>query len=254
MKSKISSLLFLFIITIVFHPNLVYADDSLPRNDFTIPAELVLSSNSITVDAFFFPIGWSEKGLFAYAGISPLIGNNGYSVSYAVLNLTTDSCLWHFNDFGEYPEPHTTALKTSWSKQQKILNTTLFKYGIVSREIGKFTRFPFKYGDDSVYSEYKLQRENSCAGNPIVDSDLYIRTTTNGSKRVAHQLYGCDAPGFSERSSGALDAIFIVGGLVSPFEPRVAIISGLISAYGESPQPTMYKINGAHIVKGFSRK
>jgi len=253
MKTSIYISLVIITLTIVFRPGSASATDTLPSNSYTVPAELVLSSDSVTVDDFFFPIGWSKKGLFAFAAIGSLEGNDKYSVTYVVYSMATDSCLWRYDDFGEYPEPHTAALKASWVQQQKKLNTALSGYGIVNRAIGNFTLFPFKYADDSVYSELKLLRENKCAGNLIVESNLYIRTTKNGSKRVAHQLYGCDAPGFSERPAGAPAAMFVIGALISPFEPRVVSITGVTPAYGESPTTT-YKLNGAHLSNGFSRK
>jgi hypothetical protein len=231
----------------------IYSEDTAGTGTYSVPSELELYTEDNYVDAFLFPIGWSRNGFFAFAGIGPLEGNDKYSVTYAVYNMVTDSCLWTFDDFGEYPEPHTAALSASWAKQQDTLDLVFSMFGIENRAVGKFTGFPFQFADDSVFAYVKLKREASCAGNPIAETELFVRSAERGTKRIAHNVYGCDAPGFNDRSAGVLEKYFIVGALISPFESRMAIISGVVSAYGETPRPATFTIHGAHLSTGFKK-
>jgi|GEM_PF-2769231 len=218
---------------------------------YPVPAELPLKVDTSYIDICFFPIGWSKHGHFAYAGIAPPEGSEYSSVRYGIYDMKTDSCLWVHDDYGEYPDSYAETMRKSWVTQRNIVEVALRRYGIAAGSAGKFLTFPFRYGDDSLSADMELLREHECDGNPVVEASIYIVSVNKGKKRIAHELYRCDIPRLAGRSIVACDRMSIIGALVSPFEPRMAVICGYVKVQEETWR---YDFYGSHIVTGFGKK
>lgn len=218
---------------------------------YPVPAEQSLKADTSYIDIGFFPIGWSKNGHFAYAGIAPPEGSEYSGVRYGIYDMKTDSCLWIHDDYGEYPDSYAETMRLSWAAQRHSVEAALRHYGIAAGAAGKFLPFPLRYGDDSLSADIELLREPECDGNPVVEASIHIISVNNGKKRIAHELYRCDIQRLSGRDTVARDRMSIIGALVSPFEPRMAVICGYVKTQEETWR---YDFYGAHVVNGFTKR
>lgn len=190
----------------------------------------------------FYPIGWSKTGAFAYF-VEPADEACGcYFADLIIQDLRTDKVLWKHEYRGE--ESGKETLKSHWAKNRKEFSRKLAQFGIRAQQ--KFDlQNAFDYQKDRLTAEVK-EKPNvrdvfAVAGNLIVR----LTSKERGAKTIYEYKFD------PKKYEAFLDAE-LAGGLLSPFEPRAAVVMiETYRGYEGPPNITRITIVGASLTSGF---
>ncbi len=192
----------------------------------------------------FYPIGWSKDGKFAFYTEPADEACGCYFAELIVQDLRTDKVLWQKSYSSE--NGGADDLQKYWAKNQKEFSRRLAQYGIVPNKDFTLLDSPLKAADDTfsidLFSDVKIAEDTYISKGNIV---LKLLSDKKGAKTVYQKTY--DGKGYD----GVMNTE-IGGMLLSPFEPRSAII--LIETrrgYEGPPHTTNIKIVGATLNGGF---
>lgn len=191
----------------------------------------------------FYPIGWSKDGKFAYY-VEPADEACGcYFADLIIQDLRTDKILWKRSYTSENGGAET--LKKYWAKNQKEFSQKLAQYGIKRQKRFALQNSAINYQKDVLTPEIKvntsLEDEFAVTGNVV----LRLISKEKGRKTIYEKTFD---PKKYEGFRGAE----ISGSLLSPFEPRAAII--MVETYRGwegPPNVTQIKIVGTNLTTGF---
>lgn len=254
MRKIIVSVLFLFVICLNGADNLSFAQGRNSKTIYNVPSILELTNNSSNGDVSvtptariiekFYPIGWSKDGKFAFYTEPADEACGCYFAELVIQDLRTDKIIWQ----KKYNSENGGAddLQKYWTKNQKEFSRRLAQYGIVPNKDFTLLDSPLKTADHTVnvdlFSDVKIAEDTyNSKGNVI----LKLLSDKKGAKTVYQKTY--NGKGYD----GVMNAE-IGGILLSPFEPRSAIV--LIETrrgYEGPPNITNIKIVGATLNGGF---
>jgi hypothetical protein len=191
----------------------------------------------------FYPIGWSKDGKFAYY-VEPADEACGcYFGELVIQDMRMDKILWQ-RDYNSDGKPEDT-LKKYWAKNRKEFSRKLAQYGIVAQKRFTLQNSKINYQKDVLIPEIKVNtavdNEDKVAGNVL----LQLISKQRGRKTIYEKKFD---PKKYEGFRGAETA----GGLLSPFEPRAAII--MVETYRGwegPPNITQIRIVGTSLTTGF---
>lgn len=196
----------------------------------------------------FYPIGWSKDGKFAYYTEPADEACGCYFASLIIQDMQTDKVVWSYTnvnqDFGDNPPEET--IESFWKKHQKEFSRRLAQFRIVAGSDFKLLNSPLETANDSIkidfFSDVQLTEDfYNSKGNVI----LKLISNKKGAKTVYRKSY-------SGTGSAGIINISIGGVLLSPFEPRTAIVLVETHRGWEGP-PNVTQINpvGANLMTGF---
>ena len=191
----------------------------------------------------FYPIGWSKSGAFAYY-VEPADEACGcYFGKLVIQDLRTDKILWErFYNSEELP---VNTLKKYWAKNQKEFSRKLAQYGIRAQKQFALQNSPIDYQKDVLTPEIKVNttvtNEMLVTGNVV----LHLISQQRGRKTIYEKKFD------STKFDAFRDAL-ISGSLLTPFEPRAAIvIMETHRGYEGPPNITRIRIVGTSLTNGF---
>lgn len=248
MKQKTFSLLMLSLLVLALTGVSAFAQNKL----FSQPKRLLLlgdtteetNENPRLMKEYFYPIGWSKDGKFAYYLEPPDEACGCYFAEIYIVDLKTDKVLWTKKYEGDMEKPED--LKSTWKKFQKLFSQRLNQYGIVAAKNLTLLGETFEANGDSFTIDY--------FADVNLDEDPYnskgsitvkIISTNKGIKTLYQKT-------FKGENNAAILGSSLGGVLKSPFESRVAVIRVDTQRGWEGP-PHVTKISvvGADLNKGF---
>ncbi|HRH42779.1 MAG TPA: hypothetical protein PKY82_14210 [Pyrinomonadaceae bacterium] len=248
MKNKTFSLLMLSLLFLALTGVSAFAQNKL----FQQPKRLLLlgdtleetNENPRLMKEYFYPLGWSKDGKFAYYLEPPDEACGCYFGEIYIVDLKTDKILWSKKYEGQMDKPED--LKSTWKKFQKLFSQKLNQYGIVAAKNFTLLGENFEANGDSFKIDY--------FADVNLDEDPYnskgsiavkMVSATKGKKTLYQKTFK------GENNAGIL-ASSLGGVLKSPFESRVAVIRVDTQRGWEGP-PHVTKISvvGADLNKGF---
>lgn len=191
----------------------------------------------------FYPIGWSKDGVFAYY-LEPADEACGcYFARLVIQDLRTDKILWE-RSYNSDGKPEDT-LEKYWTKNQKEFSRKLAQYGIRAQRQFALQNSAVNYQQDVLTPEIKVnttvENEYEVAGNVVVQ----LISKEKGKKTIYEKKYN------PKKHESFRDAE-IAGSLLSPFEPRAAIVTVETHRGWEGPpHVTKIRIVGTTLTTGF---
>ena len=257
LHKKLLVVTFLLLGTFVFGQYFVSALTKKPNSTYGIPSRLSLkgdengggeeSPDKLLLEKFY-PLGWSKDGKFAYYTEPADEACGCYFANLIIQDMRTDKVVWSYTnvnqDFGDNPPEET--IKSFWKKHQKEFSRRLAQFRIVAGNDFKLLNSPLETVNDSIkidfFSDVKLTEDAyNSKGNVI----LKLISGKKGAKTVYRKSY-------SGTGSAGIINIGIGGVLLSPFEPRTAIVLVETRRGWEGPPNiTQIKIVGANLTDGF---
>ncbi len=191
----------------------------------------------------FYPIGWSKDGKFAFY-VEPADEACGcYFAKLVIQDLRTDKILWErsYNSDGN----SQVTLKKYWAKNQKEFSQKLAQYRIRAQKQFALQNPAINYKKDVLTPEIKVNvtvnNEYAVTGNVI----LQLISKEKGRKTIYEKK-------FDPKKYESFRNAEISGSLLSPFEPRGAIvIIETYRGYEGPPNITKIRIVGTTLTTGF---
>lgn len=215
------------------------------------PAQLTLNGDqdadpeaaSATLREKFYPIGWSRDGKFAYY-VEPADEACGcYFAQLVIQDLRTDKILWQRRYNSEQSGVNT--LKKYWARSRKEFSRQLAQYGIKAQKQFILQNSAINYQKDVLTPEIKVNTISDDGFSVTGDVVLQLISKKMGRKTIYEKKFD------PKKVEGFLDAE-ISGSLLSPFEPRAAIVMiETYRGYEGPPHVTRIKIVGATLGTGF---
>ena len=209
--------------------------------------EAAEAEKGVLLREHFFPIGWSKDGKFAFYTEPADEACGCYFADLLIVDLRTDKILWQ-REY-ESDEHKADTLAAYWRQNQKEFSAKLAQYKIERATGFALRQFPFAYKTDLLTLELtanlKVENEESVTGNIT----LRLNSRQKGSKTLGKTLYD---KRYSSAKYDSIRAAQIGGVLVSPFEPRAAVV--LVEThrgYEGPPSVIKLKIIGADLEKSF---
>jgi len=190
----------------------------------------------------FYPIGWSKNGAFAYY-VEPADEACGcYFAQLVIQDMRTDKVLWERSYNSENGGADT--LKKYWAKSRKEFSRKLAQYGIRAQK--KFAlQNAFSYQKDVLTPE--LKNNTNTEDEFAVSGNIVVQLISKEKRRKTIYERKFDP----KKYEGFLDAE-IAGSLLSPLEPRAAII--MVETYRGwegLPRITQIRVVGATLTTRF---
>lgn len=191
----------------------------------------------------FYPIGWSKNGAFAYY-LEPADEACGcYFAHLVIQDMRTDKILWE----REYTSDGNSevTLKKYWAKNQKEFSRKLAQYGIRAQKQFALRNSAINFQKDVLTPEIDVnttvENEYAVTGNVVVR----LVSKEKGRKTIYERK-------FDPKKSEAFRSAEIAGSLLSPFEPRAAIVVvETHRGYEGPPNTTQIRIVGTTLATGF---
>lgn len=196
----------------------------------------------------FYPIGWSRDGKFAYFVEPPDEACSCYFAKIVIQDMRTDKILWEESYVSENLEDRETEdLDTFWPPRQKEYSAKLHEHGI--EPAGKFTLLHPSIEFEGDVLTPKIEIRIKTDGVFEVDGTVTVSMHSRrlGTKAIRRDVYRKnDVSGFRGAE--------ISGSLMSPFEPRVAVV--IVEehrGYEGPPNITRIKVSGSTLKTGFKK-
>ena len=206
----------------------VSAQSVKPNALYEVPSQLLLKGEENAAAEMksgkllretFFPIGWSKNGIFAYYTEPADEACGCYFANLIIQDMRTDKVLWsHTNvnsNFDENAPPETIA--TYWRKHRKEFSRKLAEYGIVAgKNVARLDEINYRQDllTPKLAVRLKPDEAEMTVGGDII---LTVISKQRGEKIVYNKKY-------DPKKTETIRDAEISGALVSPFEPRAAII------------------------------
>ena len=231
---------FLLIIVFFFLINGTVLSQS--STEYSVPASLkVETSTSTHVDyGFFFPIGWSRHGKFAYTIQHANLAGEPFHYHTLIQDTVTGSTLWEYGididtetvDWDQIPDDMSGELAglwkyVAWPEAEEQITDKLGEHGIQQDD---FSLKPLLLGDafwivgDSLSLIPSIEYGGMLEGFDCVSQySLYMYSVSKGIKRIYHHVYK-EPPYLNRSVQDCPMGIELKGFLQSPFENRIVVI------------------------------
>jgi len=162
-----------------------------------------------------FPIGWSERGSFAYVTRIQVAGRGGTLFSYFVVSAVTDDILWKLDD--DWPATNSVSIDQSMARNRAALLQMLDRHSIRQGRGTRLREFPLVA--EGVQYRPKIAVKKKKEGDPFLRRDieqvsLHILRSDGTQKTI---LTKSDPGAFSYWTAGYFR---------SPYEPRILVAIG----------------------------
>ena len=196
----------------------------------------------------FYPIGWSKDGKFAYLFEPPDEDCGCYFAEVVIQDLRSDKIVWKERySNANAPEPTEEDRNTLWKKKGAEYTARFREQGIEQLDSFMLLHPSINFEGDVLTPKIDIRIKTD--GNFMVDGTVTVSMTSrkHGSKVVHRDIYRRrDTNGFRDAE--------ISGSLVSPFEPRAAIVIVEVVRGWEGPPNVMQiKIAGSTLARGFRK-
>lgn len=197
----------------------------------------IKTSGMFSLSDAFYPVGWSENGMFAYI-ISPSYEDlraEGRTLDFYVFNAVSDEIVFHeridtydYADGIRICESDNNDMLCAWRDVQ--YDTVLQYYQI--KQQTEFLLNPVSF--EILGESFQIE---------IINGDLCIHSSLKGTKKITSN--------FSHNA--------VLGYLMSPYELRIIVVAGdaAIEKGAEGPDATYtriyYNFYGCHLQKGFKK-
>ena len=195
--------------------------------------EPIESSDSVSVNSTFFPLGFSKNGRFAYIYIQDIDGFCGcYFGGFRVVNLINDSIEREtFNEL--HVKSRKEALDQLLSVRGAEFLAIIEEFGISSLANKKPGNFPLATESDVYDVEYIRPPDENLESKGM----LSLISQTKGRKPISTEVDGSRSP--------------VRGYFRSPFEHRIAIVCASPKYILEHEFHWEFVVLGAHLETGF---
>lgn len=234
-------------LTVLLSGQLSASAQSRSNSLYDVPARLMLKgdeNDENSMGEYFYPIGWSKDGKFAFYVEPPDEACGCYFAHIVIQDLKTDKILWEQKYSSENGGPDT--LDDYWKKNQKEFSAKLAEFGIVAQPRFTLQKAAFTYRNDKLTPELKDTTKASddgfyASGNVV----LRLRSKAKGGKTIYRKNFN------PKKMEGFLGAE-LSGSLLSPFEPRAAVVMiETIRGWEGPPHTTRIRIVGTTLTTGF---
>ena len=209
--------------------------------------------------------GWSADGKLAYVTVAVAEFKGSMIFRYIVFDAVTDTVVWELEDDSEEwrgadagsgggPDPGGAEdgrepTEISWARNEETVTRKLAEFGIVQQPVREVRRFPSTLDGERYAAVVRTVSEpDPYNGTPygetpypdtLASYTLTLRSDRRGDKGVTHQeeVYGV--------------SVWVEGYLLSPFEPRMAILVGRRSMQFEMTPEVRYRFFGSNLEVGF---
>ncbi|MDX2304447.1 MAG: hypothetical protein NW226_16695 [Microscillaceae bacterium] len=195
-----------------------------------IPKELIIEKyipfreqNSQFIISRFYPVGWSEEGLFAYAIEPPDEACGCYFFEFYIKNLNTQQLLWEFKFETQYdydlPIEEQIDFKRFWQSREAFFNSKLDSLGIIRDFSAKKMEFPIKIDKQKILNpelKTKYTKDQDASFGFEFMTHLEINLSVSSLKKQSIYKKTFDEFGPIESS--------ILGYLQNPFGNQIAIL------------------------------
>lgn len=221
---------------------------------FSQPKRLLLAGdtlketneNPILLKSYFYPLGWSKDGKFAFYAEPPDEACGCYFAEIYIVDLKTDKILWSkkYNS----RQSRIDTLAEYWQQNKREFSRKLNQFGIIQSKDFSLVDPRFKYKNDSytleLYFDVDLGEDGYSSKGEV---KIEMISARRGKKILYQKIYK------GENFAGILSSK-IGGVLLSPFEARAAVIRTETQRGWEGP-PNVTKISvvGADLNKGFNK-
>jgi len=200
-------------------------------------------SPAVPIREVFYPIGWSKDGKFAFYVEPPDEACGCYFGHLVIQDMKTDKILWEREYEGE--ENGKETLRSYWQANRKLFSAKLAEYGIVAPPRFSLLNAAFTYGKDTftpvLKDTTKMNDELQVSGDVV----LSLLSKEKGGKTIYQTKFD------PKEYSGFLGAE-LSGSLLSPFEPRAAVIMiENYRGYEGPPNITHIRVVGTSLTAGF---
>ena len=220
---------------------------------YSVPKRLLLKGDKTREDfesrtlikELFYPIGWSKDGKFAFYVEPPDEACGCYFGHLVIQDLRTDKILWEKKHEGS--EEKEENLQTVWRQNQKEFSRKLAEYGIVAQK--RFVRqaSAFKYQTDNLTPKLINNVKFEDGSDLGISGKFFVQLISKqqGAKTLYERTFD------PEKYESFID-VELSGSLLSPFEPRAAVI--LVErrrGWEGPPHVTLVRVVGAALTAGF---
>ncbi len=210
----------------------------------------------------FYPIGWSKDGKFAYFEEQADEACGCYFGTFVIQDLKTDKILWQHRHVGDESPPeqdeeerNNAEREQLWAAKNAEFKSKLKQYGIQPAESFSRQTGPIRTEADEITLSIDLTRTDA---DPLIGFPYDLvrivgkaASAKKGEKVIFEEklkgddtLYGIN---------GVIDAQ-IFGHLLSPFEPRAAVILvQVVRGYEGPPHTIRTSVRGVSLTSGFKK-
>jgi hypothetical protein len=220
---------------------------------YSAPKRLLLKGDRVREDfesrslikELFYPIGWSKDGKFAFYVEPPDEACGCYFGHLVIQDMRTDKILWEKQYQGS--EEKQENLQTVWRANQKEFSRKLAEYGIVAQKSFIRQAGAFKYQKDLLTPKLTNNVKFENGSDLGISGNFFVELISkqNGKKTLYEQR-------FDPAEYESFMDVELSGSLLSPFEPRAAVI--LVETqrgYEGPPHTTHIRVVGAALTAGF---
>jgi len=211
--------------------------------NYIIPSELEYS-NHAKEDFYynkFYPIGWSEDGLFAYISEDADEGSGYYFFKIIIQNLINDKIEWEWEPV--YSE--SGDINSIWTENYTMIENKLKEYKIIQTK--NFSLGKTNFTNSGKQFNIKLNNKTSTNqeyGFDVINSTEVILSSPQLGYKIIYQN--------KEDDYSLLLGQIVAGYLLSPHEERIAvIIKNERTGYEGPPNVIYYTITGSNLTESF---
>lgn len=215
----------------------------------TVAEPAFYNSNEYYLNDFFYPVGWSEDGKFAYAVIPADEACGCHFFEFYIKDMKTNKVEWKFKDTYQYDADRKKAMEDAWKRNRKNLTVKMKKYEIQQQDDFTLKSFPIPYQNEEVHIYLKSSRNKECWYNEISKIKIELYMASKGKALVEKKEYDCND---ADYNPGPLE-VEIGGYLENPYNKNqiTIIINNLWKGYEGPPHVYKYVIAGFDLSIGF---
>ena len=240
----------------VIHTGLIFAQKpeaaaSLPKPERLVlvgigePEPGVSWEKQTFITESFYPIGWSRDGKFAYFVEPPDEACGCYFGKFVIQDLKTDKILWQDDYTGEMEVVPEENIESFWPKKQKEYAAKLKEHGIEPSSDFRLLHPSIDHDGDVLTPRIDVRIK----GDGVFEVEGAVRlnmdSKRSGTKVIMRDIYKKDEINTIRNAE-------VAGSLLSPFEPRAAVIVVQeMRGYEGPPHITTIKVVGSTLKTGF---
>ena len=195
----------------------------------------------------FYPIGWSRDGKFAYYVEPPDEACGCYFGKFVIQDLKTDKILWEDDYTGEMEVVPEENIESFWPKKQATYAAKMKEHGIEPASTFRLLHPSIVHDGDVLTPRIDVQIETDGVFEVEGTVTLNMDSKRLGTKVIMRDIYKKD-------DLNTIRNAEVAGSLLSPFEPRAAVIVVQeMRGYEGPPNITGIKVVGSTLKTGFKK-
>jgi len=246
-------LIFWCLYRFVFSPTcvcLTWPASASASEGYTLPQQSIIEPEfGEPMSAFFYPIGWSKDGKFAYVATRWLVADCGAIYEIHVLDLIADKILWKYavtkycSQLPALGKDDSPNLALVWPEIKELVSKNVMRYNIVQSRL-ELNKFPLSRPGETIDADLSktFYEHKPTMLQMLEKATLKLISRQKGEKVVYTGTF----------NSMLTQDVHIAGYIKNSYENRIAIIL-IVVPLGQhyAPGPVHYVVVGAHLEKGF---